>query len=328
MSTILYRGGNVELEVPVGEKIAVSCLNGTCIIYYNTFPDSPETFFEQTRVTQSSTELGTFSGKQKIRLEALDADATYDVAVTPSVVTAESIDQIKNIGTTTISSTQWGYVGDMDQGVATTDEVDFEGLDVIKAQNATTALKVTNTDTTNSNSRGSVTVQGGNCKGDITAIHGLGLFIGSSSGDNMKFNPGGTTSLVMTASDGYVAIGRSVSSPATSLEVGENDTLTGNVTDSYTGAITFDAGYTVTDGGNHTVTRHNYINCEDLSETETSGTITITDACLVRYNAAAGTHKAVDSGTTKTTPGTVDAWEKRNVNGTVYYCPLYTSKTS
>ena len=64
------------------------------------------------------------------------------------------------------------------------------------------------------------------------------------------------------------------------------------------------------------------------SKTETSGTITITDAVLARFDAAAGTHKAVDSGSTKSTPGTVDAWLKYNVNGTIYYSPLYTSKTS
>ena len=48
----------------------------------------------------------------------------------------------------------------------------------------------------------------------------------------------------------------------------------------------------------------------------------------VSFDAAAGTHKAVDSGTTKTSPGTVSVWMKINVNGTVHYVPAYTSKTS
>lgn len=39
--------------------------------------------------------------------------------------TAE-VDQIKNIGATTISAAQWGYVGAMDQSVATTDTVAFD----------------------------------------------------------------------------------------------------------------------------------------------------------------------------------------------------------
>lgn len=125
---------------------------------------------------------------------------------------------------------------------------------------------------------------------------------------------------------GSVGIGSSA--PATKIESEENITLTGNVTDSYASALTFDPGYTVTDGGNHTVTRLNYMDLNNPSETETSGTITITDAAVMRFDAAAGTHKAIDAGTTKTTPGTVDAWMKINLNGVIYFSPCYTSKTT
>jgi hypothetical protein len=123
-------------------------------------------------------------------------------------------------------------------------------------------------------------------------------------------------------------IGIGIATPATILEIEENTTLTGDVTDSYTGCVQLDPGYTVADAGNHTVTRHNYINVENPSETETSGTVTITDAAFARFDAAAGTHKAVDSASTKTTPGGVDAWLKINVNGVIHYIPAYTSKTA
>jgi hypothetical protein len=73
------------------------------------------------------------------------------------------------------------------------------------------------------------------------------------------------------------------------------------------------------------VTRHNYIM---MNNPVLEGTATLTDACAIRFDAAAGTHKAVDSGTTKTSPGTVDAWVKVNVNGTIHYLPAYTSKTT
>lgn len=111
-------------------------------------------------------------------------------------------------------------------------------------------------------------------------------------------------------------------------ELEESETLSGNVTDSYIGSLTLDPGYIVDDAGDYTITRHNYIDVNNPSETETSGTITISDAAVFRFDADAGTHKAIDSGSTKTTPGTVDAWLKVNINGTVYYSPLYTSKTT
>jgi hypothetical protein len=99
------------------------------------------------------------------------------------------------------------------------------------------------------------------------------------------------------------------------------DTLTENLADAYAGAFGSQPGYT----GAYTITRHNFIN---LVNPSLAGSAVLTDACVFRFNAAAGTHKAVDSGTTKTTPGTVDAWMKININGTIYYIPAYTSKAS
>jgi hypothetical protein len=75
--------------------------------------------------------------------------------------------------------------------------------------------------------------------------------------------------------------------------------------------------------GAFTLTRLNYLEMDQFA-----GTSTVTDAAVIRFNAAAGTHKAVDAGTTKTTPGTVSAWVKVNINGTIHYMPAYTSKTS
>lgn len=73
----------------------------------------------------------------------------------------------------------------------------------------------------------------------------------------------------------------------------------------------------------YTVTRLNYIHMDNVG-----GTGTVTDACAIKFDANAGTHEAVDSGSTKSSPGTVSAWMKINVNGTIYYVPAYTSKTS
>ena len=73
------------------------------------------------------------------------------------------------------------------------------------------------------------------------------------------------------------------------------------------------------------MTRHNYI---QLAQ-PTTDNVTITNACAVQFNAAAGTHLAVDAATTKTTPTNVDGgWIKVNINDVVAYVPVYLSKTS
>ena len=62
---------------------------------------------------------------------ANDADFGGDVTVTGTMggITATERAQLANIDATTISTTQWGYLGAMDQGVATTDTPTFTGLD-------------------------------------------------------------------------------------------------------------------------------------------------------------------------------------------------------
>lgn len=101
--------------------------------------------------------------------------------------------------------------------------------------------------------------------------------------------------------------------------------LTETTTNTIAGATNDISLHTVTPAvnGAFTLTRLNY-----LELTQFSGTSTVTDATVFRFPAAAGTHKAVDAGTTKTTPGTVNSWVKINVNGVVNYIPAYTSKTS
>jgi len=45
-------------------------------------------------------------------------------------LTSSEVDQLENIGTETISSTQWGYLSDLDQGVEIDADVDFADIDV------------------------------------------------------------------------------------------------------------------------------------------------------------------------------------------------------
>lgn len=98
-------------------------------------------------------------------------------------------------------------------------------------------------------------------------------------------------------------------------------TLSAGVSDSYFCGWTSRPTYT----GAFTVTRHQYML---LYNPVLAGSAVLTDAFLFRTDANAGTHKMIDSGTTKTTPGTVNAWVKISINGTTYYIPCYTSKTT
>lgn len=83
--------------------------------------------------------------------------------------------------------------------------------------------------------------------------------------------------------------------------------------------------YSAALNGAFTVTRLNYFK---IANPVLTGSAVVTDAAVFQFDAAAGTHKAVDGASTKTSPGTVIAWVKINVNGTIHYIPAYTSKTS
>jgi hypothetical protein len=56
---------------------------------------------------------------------------TFDSLVSQSLLndlTNDEVNQLKNIDSVTISNTQWGYLGAMNQGIATTDDVTFNTL--------------------------------------------------------------------------------------------------------------------------------------------------------------------------------------------------------
>lgn len=132
----------------------------------------------------------------------------------------------------------------------------------------------------------------------------------------------GASRFAVDKTTGYVGLG--TTAPETKLQLHEEQTLGGDIADGYTAALTCRPFYTASTT-TRTVTRHNYMNVKNIS---LSGTAAVTDAAVMRFDAAAGTHKAIDAGTTKTSPGTVSAWVKININGTIYYVPSYTSKTT
>ncbi len=154
--------------------------------------------------------------------------------------------------------------------------------------------------------------------GACTASTGNG---GAGGGLTIICGAGGTSFGGTAGAAGKVSFtaGNDPSGATPTLLLSSTDTTTGNVTDMYTGAL---RSTPVINGAN-TITRLNYWDVNQFT-----GAATVTNACVMRFNAAIGTHKAVDAATTKTTPGGVDAWIKVNLNGTLAFVPAYLSKTA
>lgn len=77
-------------------------------------------------LTGSITVSGTVDGRD-IATDGSNLDNLY-TTIGLSALTSAEVDQLENIGSTTISSAQWGYLGASDQGIATTDSPTFDSL--------------------------------------------------------------------------------------------------------------------------------------------------------------------------------------------------------
>lgn len=199
---------------------------------------------------------------------------------------------------------------------------------VIKLFHSMSDTYGTYTSTTNGVALGRIAWYGVTTDGDYVESATIHVYV---NGNNTATNV--PTGMVFSINDGTgtneamrilatTYCGLNTASPATQLEVAGFEHPTGAVTDGYSAAITIDPDYNAASA--QTVTRHNYIDLNQPSVTN----VTVTDACVFRFDAASNVHKALAAGTTKTTPGTVNSWMKININGTVYYLPAYTSTTS
>lgn len=118
--------------------------------------DSPQ--FDGLSITNSIVVGGLVDGRDV----AADGTILDNINLTGvSALTSAEVDQLENIGSTTINSTQWGYVGAMDQGVATTDSHTCAGQVVNGAQTVTGAI-----------TSGSLSTSSGIAVGDSITIAG------------------------------------------------------------------------------------------------------------------------------------------------------------
>lgn len=87
MATKINKNGSTTITLTTGQKVAIQVKSGTAIVFYSTFPiaNYPETFYEQTRITNTETVLGAFANDRHIRIDAIDDDVYYTVGLTPTV---------------------------------------------------------------------------------------------------------------------------------------------------------------------------------------------------------------------------------------------------
>lgn len=113
------------------------------------------------------------------------------------------------------------------------------------------------------------------------------------------------------------------------LEVERDHSTAAGIVDGFAAAITLDPAYTGT-GGVQTITRHNYIDMQNVSTTSA----TVTGGAAIRFDADVGTHTClaangavltVLTGAVGPTAAetTVQGWLRVNINGTIRHIPFW-----
>ena len=171
---------------------------------------------------------------------------------------------------------------------------------------------------------GDLTVTGGDIdlSGEVSEIT---LIDNTTTAINFG-SPGATSVLGIGTSNNSESVkintSAHINATVASLDIEGVNTITGALTDGMNAGISLDPSYY--SSSSLAVTRHNYISYENP---EAIGSASLTDACVMRFDANAGSHKAVDSGSAHPDIDTTDAWVKININGTIHYIPAYTDKS-
>jgi hypothetical protein len=128
---VVVSGSNIsELNNDAGflASVGSSIVSGSSQISFTGITNVPAGLVSSSAQTIANLPSGTVSGSAQISLGG-DLSGTANSATVTKVqgvaLTSDEATQLANINSTTISSTQWGYLGVMNQNVRTTDAVTF-----------------------------------------------------------------------------------------------------------------------------------------------------------------------------------------------------------
>lgn len=122
-------GGTITVSVNGAAPAPTAVNPGEIIIYNGTLGQWDLTAAVQNAasVTYDNTSSGLAATNVQNAIDELDTDQDA-LETLLAGLTRQEVEQLININSTTISTAQWGFVGAMDQGGATTDSVTFSGL--------------------------------------------------------------------------------------------------------------------------------------------------------------------------------------------------------
>tara|TARA_R110000824_G_scaffold5801_2_gene26698 strand:- start:65 stop:1474 length:1410 start_codon:yes stop_codon:yes gene_type:complete len=251
------------------------------------------------------------SGTGELRISTLESGKAVTIGHTTSEVT------IADNLTITGALTAPNLSGD----VAITGDLTVSGNDI----KGTGGTAITMDGSNNVTIVGDLTVTGGDI--DLSGEASQITLIDNTATALQIGSDGALDLIKINTSDGYAFLevngDRSNTGIGTaSIITDSSGVMTGNTADGYVGAIELDPAYS--SSSSYTITRHNYIKIDNVNLQVNAA---LTDACIFAFDANAGSHKAVDSGSTHPDIDATDAWVKININGTVHYMPAYTDKS-
>jgi len=226
---------------------------------------STNLYFTDGRVKSKLNADGVISGSVQVETGGdLSGDATNVTvtAVQGVSVTSGEITQIANIGTTTISGTQWGYLGALDQDLGTVSNVTFTDLSLDGNLSINTNKFIVNNATGNTTVAGTLGVTGAATLSSTLDVSGALTVTADIDADDITINDWGSVSASLAAIESganalslqdVVTVGSTSTDAITvrDLSIGgdaanEISTTSGNlVIDSAGGTVTVDDNLTV-----------------------------------------------------------------------------------
>lgn len=175
-----WKGGVLGSEIKLLREHGDDVVSGSAQI---TLTGAVNTGFNTSFVAEDASRLYYTDTRVKTKL---DAEGVVSQSLLNNL-TDDEVGQLENIGTSTISATQWGYLGAMDQDVTTTSNVNFGNIDASGYVSASNVQV-----TTDLNVEGDV-----NIDGNITI--GGTITLGDEAADTIGFSGKVSTDILPSA---------------------------------------------------------------------------------------------------------------------------------